>query len=301
MNDLPFDKPGRFYRGNLHMHSTQSDGKYSAEEVCRRYRAAGYDFISITDHAMEAYGYPVTDTSELRTGDFTTLIGAELHAGQSELGHLWHIVANGLPADFDPSSATSGQEAARMARDAGAFVSIAHPAWYILTEADVRSFHRIAHAIEIYNGTAGAMQDRYDSWYIADLVLARGLRFLASASDDFHGQPDRHDFNLGWVWVKSESLDPGAIAAALRAGHFYSSTGPEIFDVRVEPGRVLSVRASTADLIAVTGVGPGAARTTEVDVSEVELDISALESPYLRVTVRDRWGRRAWTNPIWVG
>jgi hypothetical protein len=26
MHALPFDKPGRFYRGNLHTHSTRSDG-----------------------------------------------------------------------------------------------------------------------------------------------------------------------------------------------------------------------------------------------------------------------------------
>lgn len=300
MHDLPFDKPGRFYKGNLHMHSTNSDGAHSAEEVCRRYRSAGYDFISITDHALERYGYPVTDTRGYRENGFTTLIGAELHAGRSELGHLWHIVANGLPMDFDPSEASSGQEVARMARDAGAFVSIAHPAWYILTEDDIRSYHGIAHSIEVYNGTAGAMQDRYDSWYVTDLVLARGLRFLANASDDFHGKEDRSDFDLGWVHVKSESLEPDAIAAALRAGHFYSSTGPEIHDVRVEKGRTITVRASTAELIVVTGVGPRAPRTVEADVTEAELDISRFDTPYVRVTVRDKWDRRAWTNPIWL-
>jgi hypothetical protein len=26
VKNLPFDKPGRFYRGNLHAHSTVSDG-----------------------------------------------------------------------------------------------------------------------------------------------------------------------------------------------------------------------------------------------------------------------------------
>ncbi|HVU14003.1 MAG TPA: hypothetical protein VHD90_22145, partial [Phototrophicaceae bacterium] len=63
MNSLPFDKPGRFYRGNLHTHSTRSDGRLSPELVCRFYREAGYDFLAITDHFMERYGYPITDTT----------------------------------------------------------------------------------------------------------------------------------------------------------------------------------------------------------------------------------------------
>ncbi|MES2814667.1 MAG: phosphotransferase, partial [Pseudomonadota bacterium] len=38
-----FTAPGRFWRGNLHTHCTNSDGVLSAEEVCRRYKAEGYD------------------------------------------------------------------------------------------------------------------------------------------------------------------------------------------------------------------------------------------------------------------
>ena len=41
-----FTAPGRFWRGNLHTHSTRSDGVVSPEEVCRRYRAEGYDFLA---------------------------------------------------------------------------------------------------------------------------------------------------------------------------------------------------------------------------------------------------------------
>ncbi|MEL6736645.1 MAG: phosphotransferase, partial [Pseudomonadota bacterium] len=32
-----FSAPGRFWRGNLHTHSTVSDGVLEPEEVCRRY------------------------------------------------------------------------------------------------------------------------------------------------------------------------------------------------------------------------------------------------------------------------
>ncbi|MDX6262978.1 MAG: hypothetical protein QOH84_4666 [Kribbellaceae bacterium] len=46
----PFDLPGRFWRGNLHTHSNDSDGALSPSETARVYREAGYGFVAITDH-----------------------------------------------------------------------------------------------------------------------------------------------------------------------------------------------------------------------------------------------------------
>ncbi len=40
--DTPFSKPGRFYKGNLHTHSTRSDGGLSPEAVCAFYRRMGF-------------------------------------------------------------------------------------------------------------------------------------------------------------------------------------------------------------------------------------------------------------------
>ena len=140
MRNLPFDKPGRFWRGNLHTHSTLSDGAQTPEAICAAYREAGYDFLSLTDHFMEKYAYPIADTLAYRTDNFTTILGAELHAGQIGNGTIWHILAVGLPADFAiPSAGESGPQIAQRAMAAGAFVAAAHPSWYALTEADVLS------------------------------------------------------------------------------------------------------------------------------------------------------------------
>src|SRR4028119_425813 len=136
---------GRFWRGNLHTHSTLSDGVLSPEEVCRRYRDEGYDFLSLTDHFVGAYGYPIAATVPFRTNRFTTIPGAELHAGAMRNGELWHVLAVGLPADFAPPHAPAfrsveGQESAAeiaaRARAAGAYVAIAHPQWSGLTLDD---------------------------------------------------------------------------------------------------------------------------------------------------------------------
>ena len=41
---------GNWYKGNLHMHTTVSDGELDPVEAISVYREAGYDFIAITDH-----------------------------------------------------------------------------------------------------------------------------------------------------------------------------------------------------------------------------------------------------------
>ncbi|MGH3426658.1 MAG: PHP domain-containing protein, partial [Mycobacteriales bacterium] len=127
MHNLPFDRPGRFWRGNLHTHSDRSDGALSPGQIGRLYLEAGYDFVAITDHFRAKYGFPLTDTRALRTDTFTTLLGAELHAPRTGISTEWHIIAVGLPPVFLPPGPTeTGPELARRARAAGAFIGMAH-------------------------------------------------------------------------------------------------------------------------------------------------------------------------------
>lgn len=299
MNKLPFDKLGRFWRGNLHGHSNLSDGGFSPEEVCRRYQEAGYDFISLTDHFLSQYKFPIADTRDFRNDEFTTIIGAELHAGMTELGGIWHILAVGLPFDFaPPHEDETGPEIAARALATGAFVAAAHPQWYALTERDIDQLVTVD-AIEVYNGVAIDHNDRADSWHITDIMLGRGKRFLTYAADDFHGVRGRHDFMRGWVQVKTEENTPEALLDALKAGHFYSSTGPEIYDVRVVAGREVVVRCSPVDWVFVSGKGPASVTANGHGLTEVSLDISKFKSNYGRITVRDAMGGRAWSNPFW--
>jgi hypothetical protein len=299
MDKLPFALPGRFLRGNIHGHSTLSDGGYSVEEVCRLYEEAGYDFVSVTDHFLPQYNFPMADSRPCRNGNFTTLIGAELHAGEIEMGGIWHLVGVGLPLDFaKPREGETVVELAARALATGAFVAAAHPAWYCLTERDLEALGPVD-AIEIFNGVAIDHNDRAESWHLADTMLGRGHRYLTYAADDFHGVKDRHDFLRGWVQVKAEENRPEMILAALKAGHFYSSTGPQIIDVQVRAGDEIVVRCSPADEIFVTGKGSSSVAAYGNGMIEAVFDISKFRSPYGRVTVRDAHGERAWTNPFW--
>src|SRR5690606_34921932 len=231
MRRLPFDKQGSFYRGNVHTHTDTSDGRLQPAAVVARYREAGYDFVALTDHLLERYGWRFTDVTGLGDDGFTVLGGAELHGpGLSGPEALWHIVAVGLPAGFAHNSAgETGQQLARRAVAAGAWVGAAHPAWYGATAADVASLGPI-HALEVFNAACAELNDRGDSFAVYQELLASGARLDLFASDDTHFNGNDDCFRA-WVMVKAASLGAEDLVAALKAGRYYSSTGPRIVDV----------------------------------------------------------------------
>jgi hypothetical protein len=302
-----FTAPGRFWRGNLHTHSNRSDGVLDPEEVCRRYRAEGYDFLALTDHFVGRYGYPIINTIPFRTNSFTTILGAELHSGAMANGELWHILAVGLPTDFAPSHSPdfkpvagqeSGPDLAARAVASGAFVAVAHPQWSGLTLADARSI-TAAHAVEIYNHGCAEGCDRADGFGIADLLLTEGRRLSLIATDDAHfSEPDHFG---GWVMVKADQNEPEALLASLKAGTFYSSQGPELRDVRIT-GDAVEVDCSAVRSVIVQGAGTAAKAVHGESLTTARVPLDRFrDSAWVRVTVIDRAGKRAWSNPWFFG
>lgn len=306
-----FDRAGQFFKGNLHMHSTLSDGALPPMEVCARYRDAGYDFVSLTDHFVGDYGYPIADTTAFRTNRFTTILGAEMHSGAMADGEIWHLLAIGLPPDFAPPIAPgfepvadqeSAADLARRARDAGAFVAIPHPQWSNLTLPDARLI-AAAHAIEVYNHGCAIECDRGDGAAIADLLMNEGRDLQLIATDDAHFHTPDH-FG-GWVMARAEANEPEALLQALKDGAYYASQGPEIYELSIR-GDEIDILCSPVERAIAVGPGTRAAsvwrdrfveRSDARDRIRLPLDDLAAAS-WLRVTVVDAQNRRAWSNPL---
>jgi hypothetical protein len=292
-----FTGPGRFWRGNLHGHSTASDGALAPEAVCARYRAAGYDFVALSDHFLPAYGFPVTDTRPFRRSGFTTLLAAELHAPATARGELWHIVAAGLPPDFPPrSGGETGAVLARRAADAGAFVALAHPHWSQLSPEDGLAIEA-AHAVEVYNHKSAIEVDRGDGLVLWDALLHAGRRMFAIASDDSHWHVS--DAFAGWIMVRAPANAPESLLAALKRGAFYASQGPEIRDVSRD-GDALEVDCSPAASVILAGPDAWRRRALGSGLTRVTLPIEPERGGWRRLIVRDEIGRRAWSNPLWL-
>ncbi len=206
-------------------------------------------------------------------------------------------MAVGLPDDFptggDEATPASGPELARRALEAGAFVAAAHPAWYGATAADILTLGPV-HAVEVYNVACAGLNDRGDSWQVYNELLAGGARFGVCVADDAHFKVPFDAFRA-WVMVKSESDEPAAIVAALKAGAYYSSTGPEIRDLRWEDG-ALHLACSPVERVYLSGVGRHAQTVFGANLTRASIRPNGVVGPVARLTLVDAVGRRAWTN-----
>jgi hypothetical protein len=174
-------------KGNLHTHTTFSDGRRPVDEVVARYRDLGYDFLAITDHddrIHESYWF------DLPPGDERML------------------VLPGLEIDYRPL----GQHVGKVTGDRETLYILNHPARYALTvEQTVRRIRAITrdglpiHAVEITD--TGVYQPEYD---------VEAIRLPKVATDDGHRD---EDFGRAWVEVEApRSAD--AILRAIKAGDF---------------------------------------------------------------------------------
>lgn len=290
-------------KGALHSHSTRSDGKSTPQRVLSLYREMGYDFAALTDHRI--YNF----TNFAPESGLTLLPGMELDANFTlDYGHrCLHTVC--LGAD-DPSNLfMQDQRFDRLQIHApedyqphldsvlahGNLAIYCHPQW---SSTPARCFETLRgyFAMEIWN-TGCVMDNDMDKdaacW---DELLGMGHRLFGVATDDGHCEEQQGG---GYVLVNAENTVP-AILAALKQGCFYSSCGPVIRDFYI------------LDDVAYVHTDPCSAilfqddrhPTTVVRDKNGLLTQAALplhsDFGYIRATVLDQKGRRAWTNPIFL-
>ena len=290
----------KLYRGNLHGHSTHSDGMATPEEVISAYYDLGYDFTCLSDHLWADSSFAATticDGSPWHKDDFITIPSAEMHCYGKAYDNdgLWHIVANGLPLDFAPASDTeTAPELIGRAQDAGAYVSLAHPEWYSMTTEEARSVAQ-ADAVEVFNHACSLESGRPYGLGIADFLIQEGHRPHLTATDDSHFR--LADAGGGWVMVGAAALTQEAILTALKAGHFYASTGPEFKAINFDGDKV-TIRCSAARTLFIQGAGHRALNRNGTAITSATFDLSELKSPWCRITIIDAAGKQAWSNPF---
>ncbi len=294
----PFGQPGRWFKGNLHIHSTRSDGRLTPEEVIDWHRERGYHFLALTDHEV---------LSEPRTVDdgFVTLGGIELEAIDPGSG-LYHLVGLGLERELGLEQLWRKvipiQETADHLRAAGARVFVAHPYWSGQRSQDLMDLAS-CFGLEVYNGACEADTGKEYSLVHWDDLLAAGRRWWGLAADDAHWRNGDNDAGRGWVWVKAATLSQGAILESLEQGFFYASSGPQIHDLVWEPAeRTVHVRCDPSTAIDFTGNGKYCRRVTAPPgetLTEASYELRKRQT-YVRISCRDTDGHWAWSNPIFV-
>lgn len=246
----------RWYRGELHLHSTHSDGDWTPAEIAEAARPRDLDFMVLSDHNT------VSSYQEFRTlvGPRTLVIpGTELTT------YNGHCLAIGVEEWMDWRTGLGGRsinDVARAVRAAGGIFVVAHPD---AAPDDVCTGCRWTHedfdpaladAVEIWGGLWDGPEEEnegcvalWQSW------MGRGHRLAATAATDAH-RPKDWQGAVPLTYVLADDLTRAAILDAVRAGRTYVSSGPELYLDSVPGGveaRCVGAPSGELRLIAANG------------------------------------------------
>lgn len=298
-----FQGTQRFLKGNLHTHTTRSDGKDKPAAVIAQYIKNNYDFLAITDHNFynfEAFGQQ----------GITIIPGMEIDRNlQTNLGvKTFHTVCIGSEKgngfEQDEKFLQGGtyfealgqyQKTLDEVHKKNNLTIYCHPEW---SRTAARDFEDLTgnFAMEIWNSGCAQENDCDTNAPYWDELLLQGKKIFGVATDDGH----RAENNCcGWIMVKSEKGVEN-ILEALKRGAFYSSCGPVIKDFYIEGDQVFIECSPCQYAGFVFGNVPNRLTHAEKELVEGTSHPIPKKSTYVRGVVKDEKGCMAWTNPIFL-
>lgn len=300
----------RWYKGNIHTHTNESDGDAPPHKVVSWYRRHGYDFLVLSDHnhlTLLDYGQ-----QKRRFRKSLMIPGEEvsvrINSGKTPI----HINGIGISRLVEPVDAReivpTLQANINAILDAGGIASINHPNynWAFNHEHLVQVSG--ASLLEIFNGHPGVnilgAPDKPGYEQIWDNVLSAGKIIYGVATDDSHSyydfSPFRSNPGRGWVMVRAEELSSEAIVEALSSGEFYSSTGVTLESLEMSKDSISLQIQQERDFIYVTRfIGRNGKLHAEVEGARASYHFAGDEG-YVRAVVINSSGPRAWTQPVFV-
>lgn len=311
-NMLPFEGEGKWFKGNLHCHSTVSDGKISPDEVVEIYKKRGWNFLAFTEHDTYSHWKKWDDEN------FITIPGVEASANNYSGFNYNHVLGIGISDEPDSINEagrfhngerlnefawegwTTIQKTIDELNEKNNFSVVCHPIW---SRTDFENLMKLRNylALEIFN--YGCHIESYSGlgtvyW---DYLLQRGIKVWGIATDDAHHY--LKDECGGWISVKAGELTPASIADSIIKGRFYASSGPEIYDFGMKDGEVFIETSEVSEIHAITyGKWSWGANFNAGDkgyLTKARYKLTGDEQ-YIRMECVDRNGRAAWTNPLFL-
>lgn len=225
----------QWYKGNTHVHTVLCGHADSSPEVVTKwYHDHGYNFLILSEHNKFIDPKTVKMPENLR--DNFLLIPGEEVTGKRHV-HTTAMNVRGL-VDWGYTDKDRWKVIQKQVNDienAGGVTILNHPNYRNeLTPEDVYPVERL-YMFELFNNLWENRKFKDDDplhpgeevWW--DRMLTKGMIMYGVGSDDAHkfkkytltgSNPGR-----GWVMVRSSSLTPNAITAAMFNGDFYASSG----------------------------------------------------------------------------
>jgi hypothetical protein len=261
-------------KGQLHDHTTNSDGLNSPVDLVTAYKNAGFDFISITDH------------------DFLTpdpAVAGIIFIEGVEDTNARHVTAYDV---WEQSASTNTQTVIDLYRTTSKLCSIAHPNWggTLIKRPEMVGYYDY-NFIEVFNSFTDTYGENQWDW-----ILSSGKKVFGIAVDDCHDIAAAY-FGKGSVVVKANSKDKASIVQSLRDGNFYASSGNDIA-VSVA-GNVITVSSLASSNFTFIGIN-GRVLQSNNGVTSASYTIKGDEM-YVRVkSVKVSDSTAAWSQPIFI-
>ncbi len=227
----PLRQRSGWYRGDLHVHSEESDGILEVRDLMRLAVIRELDFLAITDHNVHtAWEQLTTELSEF----CLPLTGIELSTYQ---GHGNALGVRGW-VDWRLGLGDYGvNEMIRRVRELGGIFSINHPrtgklpTGHACWRADDVDYN-LVDAIEVWNAPVfsngtGANQESRRFW---DQLLNQGYRITGIGGSDAHYiDGSRQPLGVPLTYVYALALSQAEIIAGIRKGSVFMTVGPKIY------------------------------------------------------------------------
>ena len=291
-----------WYKGNVHTHTTKSDGDADPEVVVEWYKNHDYDFLVLSDHNHRTIIDGYSDDLILIPGEE---VSARILGGDIPI----HLNGIGISRVIEPIDAGGVVETLQanvdLITEAGGIASLNHPnASWAYDHKDIVQIEG-ATLLEVYNGWPGSNSEgapgKYSGEEIWDNVLSTGKIIYGIAVDDAHHYSDfTHTManpGRGWIVVNAEQLTDKSIIDSLIAGKFYFSTGIDIEDISMLDEGIELVISQHRDYIYNTKfIGKDGEVLKEVTGLQPKYEFSGDEE-YVRASIKSSIGTRAWTQP----
>jgi hypothetical protein len=300
----------RWFKGNTHTHTLNSDGDSTPDEVVRWYREHGYNFLVLTDHNFLT---AVDALNALHGADQQFLVIRGEEVSDWFEGKQVHVNGLNLQKLVKPQGGSSTVEVIQRnvdaIREAEGVPHINHPNFnWAITAEDLKKIENDK-LFEIFNGHpyvnnqgGGGSPGLEEVW---DIVLTSGKLLYGIAVDDAHHfkrpwAADAARPGQGWVVVRAATLSPQAILEAMERGDFYASTGVELkaYELTGE-GMTITIRESGGAKYTTRFIGRGGAVLAEAQGNPAVYRFRGNEG-YVRAKVTDSNGRVAWIQPVMI-
>jgi len=238
------EPPMRAYHGDIHNHTSYSDGSGTPDQAFTMARGNGLDFLAISDHS-----YSIDDTEWLDTlaraeahtvaGEFVAIRGFEYTQGAEGHINVYNTVRHAVRSDttatctycdytpnleagvtvdgFYPWLANPDLEAVD---DAGIIMMFNHPGWMNFNDWTYHpEVEHLAQLEEVGNGTDTSYFFSFDEWVRS---LDYGWRLGATNNSDTH-RPNWGDATPHRTGIVASELTKRALFDAMRARRTFAT------------------------------------------------------------------------------